>query len=208
METESRTHRIKRYGNRRLYDATLSRYVTLEEVAGIIRSGDEIVVVDAKSGEDLTKQILVQILLSDDHGPASLLPSSFLVLLIRYCNESFGEFFQKYLPMSLEFYMRTQREASARMREMFDMLSGRSTGLGGAYGSGMQSPFGVPLGQNPFATYASMFSQGTGTGGDAGTKEAAEPASTRSGYKDEIEGLKEQIRSLEESLRRMEDNAS
>ena len=71
---------IKKYGNRRLYDTESSRYITLEELAGIIRRGEEVRVVDAKSGEDLTTATLAQIII-EGRGAARLLPLPLLVQL-------------------------------------------------------------------------------------------------------------------------------
>lgn len=78
--------RIKKYGNRRLYDTEQSRYVNLEDLVGIIRDGEEIQVVDAKTNADLTREVLLQVLLEVQGGQA-LLPVGLLHRLVRYSGE-------------------------------------------------------------------------------------------------------------------------
>lgn len=73
---------IKKYSNRRLYDSTNKRYVTLEDIAGLIREGNEINVVDSQSGEDITKVILIQVILESEKNKEDILPVSFLHMLI------------------------------------------------------------------------------------------------------------------------------
>ena len=74
---------IRKYGNRRLYDASASRYVNLEDLAKLIREGEQIKVAEARTGEDLTQATLLQII-SEVHGGGMSLPSGFLHRLIRY----------------------------------------------------------------------------------------------------------------------------
>ena len=74
---------IKRYGSRKLYDTTESRYVSLDEVAGFVRSGDEVEVVDNKSGQDVTAAILTQIISEEGRNGRSLLTTHFLHDLVR-----------------------------------------------------------------------------------------------------------------------------
>jgi polyhydroxyalkanoate synthesis repressor PhaR len=76
---------IKKYGNRRLYDTRRSRYITLEELAGSIVAGEEVRVVDSKSGEDLTKRVVTKlILLEEQRRRTELLPLSFLRKLLMH----------------------------------------------------------------------------------------------------------------------------
>ena len=77
---------IKKYGNRRLYDSARSRYINLEELAGIIRAGEAVQVVDAKTNEDLTHEVLMQVVLEVLKGDA-LLPTAMLRRLIRLSSD-------------------------------------------------------------------------------------------------------------------------
>ena len=99
---------IKKYSNRRLYDPSESRYVTLEEVAGKIQKGNNIQVIDAKSGKDLTQGTLAQIIM-ESRGAAKLLPVPLLVQLIRLEDDALTEFFSNYLSWALEVYVRSKQ---------------------------------------------------------------------------------------------------
>jgi polyhydroxyalkanoate synthesis repressor PhaR len=95
---------IKKYANRRLYDATTSAYVTLEDVAARIRAGEDVVVVDAQSGADLTQATLVQIIL-EGRGMAKLLPVPMLLQLVRLGDDALGEFFGRWMGWALDAYV-------------------------------------------------------------------------------------------------------
>lgn len=103
---------VKKYGNRRLYDTGLSRYVTLEELEDRIRRGDEVRVLDAKTSEDLTQQTLAQIIL-ESRGAARLLPVPLLAQLIRMKDEALAEFFGRYVSTALELYLQARSGAEA-----------------------------------------------------------------------------------------------
>ena len=103
---------VKKYSNRRLYDTRKSGYITLEELADSVRAGEDVQVVDAKSGIDLTQATLAQIIL-DSRGAAKLLPVSLLTQLIRMGDEALAEFLGRYLSFSLEMYMSAKRGAQA-----------------------------------------------------------------------------------------------
>ncbi len=107
---------IKRYENRKLYDSSRSTYITLEEIAGLIRGGKEIKVVDAKTNENLTKSTLALIILEGERHKKNLLPLSFMYQLIKY-GESIQEVFQEYLSSGFEAFLASQQEAQKRLRE-------------------------------------------------------------------------------------------
>jgi polyhydroxyalkanoate synthesis repressor PhaR len=100
---------IKKYSNRKLYDLNRSRYVTLEEIAEMIRQGRQVKIVDADSQEDLTNVTLVQILLEEEKR-RNLLPVAFLHRLIKY-GEMYQDVFRQYLSSSLDAMLSMQREA-------------------------------------------------------------------------------------------------
>jgi len=103
---------VKKYGNRRLYDTEESRYVTLEELAGKVRAGADVRVLDAKSGEDLTQPTLAQIIL-ESRGAARRLPVSLLTQLIRMDDEALAEFMGRYVSSALELYVQAKHGAQA-----------------------------------------------------------------------------------------------
>ncbi|MFQ5804465.1 MAG: polyhydroxyalkanoate synthesis regulator DNA-binding domain-containing protein [Candidatus Methylomirabilales bacterium] len=106
---------IKKYSNRKLYDTSRSRYITLEEIADLIREGKLVKIVDTTSREDLTTVTLAQIILEEEKR-TNFLPVSFLHQLIQY-GESFRELFQRQLSSNLEAFMATQSEAGKLWKE-------------------------------------------------------------------------------------------
>lgn len=107
---------IKRYENRKLYDSSRSTYVTLEEIARLIRDGKEVKVVDARTNEDLTRSTLAQIILEDERHKKNLLPLSFMYQLIKY-GESVQGVFQEYLSSGFEAFLASQQEAQKLVTE-------------------------------------------------------------------------------------------
>lgn len=105
---------VKKYGNRRLYDTTESRYITLEELAERIRAGEHVTVVDAKSNKDLTQQTLAHIIL-ESRGAAKLLPVPLLEQLIRMGDDALTEFFGMYVSSALELYLHARQGTQAMM---------------------------------------------------------------------------------------------
>lgn len=103
---------IKKYGNRRLYDTGESRYVTLEELAAKVQGGEDVRVVDAKSGRDLTQATLTQIII-EGRQLARLLPVELLTRLIRLGDDALAEFFGRYVTGALEMYLAARRGANA-----------------------------------------------------------------------------------------------
>lgn len=103
---------IKKYGNRRLYDTRDSRYITLTELAQMVREGADVRVIDAKSSEDLTQATLVQIIL-DGRGAGQLLPTDLLTQLVRMEDEALAEFFGRYMAYALDLYNQTKQGVQA-----------------------------------------------------------------------------------------------
>ena len=103
---------VKKYPNRRLYDTTASRYITLEDLADLIKKGSDVVVQDATTGLDLTQQVLTQIIL-ESRGGARLLPVPLLLRLIRLGDEALAEFFGRYVSWALELYVNARNGARA-----------------------------------------------------------------------------------------------
>ncbi|HEX6111958.1 MAG TPA: polyhydroxyalkanoate synthesis repressor PhaR [Geminicoccaceae bacterium] len=101
---------VKKYANRRLYNTATSSYVTLDDLSKMVRAGDEFVVYDAKSGEDLTRSILTQIILEEDSKGRNLLPINFLRQLIGYYDDSLRAFLPRYLELSMENFAANQEQ--------------------------------------------------------------------------------------------------
>jgi len=99
---------IKKYGNRRLYDTGDSRYVTLDELAAKIRTGTDLRIVDAQTGEDLTQATLTQIVLETGHA-SRFLPVQLLTQMIRLSDDALAEFFSRYVTGALDVYLQAKR---------------------------------------------------------------------------------------------------
>lgn len=114
---------IKKYGNRRLYDHTLSRAVTMDELAQAVRKGDDIRVLDGDSGTDITRRILVQIILEEgSRTQLELLPVEFLRQLICLRNEALAKWFERYLNAGAEWMGRTASGGTTSARAIQESL--------------------------------------------------------------------------------------
>ena len=112
---------LKKYSNRRLYDTRNSCYVTLEDVSTMIRSGEQVQIQDAATGEDVTAFILTQIVLEAAKRRNSLLPESVLHLIIRYGDNALGDFFDKYFQKTLQNYIETKKAFDQQFGQWLDM---------------------------------------------------------------------------------------
>ena len=101
---------VKKYANRRLYNTATSSYVTLDQLSRMVRGGQHFVVYDAKTGEDLTRSILTQIILEEDSKGRNLLPINFLRQLIGYYDDSLRAFLPRYLELSMENFAANQEQ--------------------------------------------------------------------------------------------------
>lgn len=114
---------LKRYTNRRLYDTRLSRYITLEEMAHRIRKGEDFEVRDAQTEEDLTRKVLMQIIVLESLEIAELLPMEFLTLLIRIRERGVQELFVRYLKVSMDAFSIAQRQLEDNVRLVHHQVS-------------------------------------------------------------------------------------
>ncbi|WHQ47150.1 MAG: polyhydroxyalkanoate synthesis repressor PhaR [Candidatus Midichloria sp.] len=97
---------IKKYPNRRLYNTATSSYVTLDDIAQLIKRDYNIEVVDVKTGKDLTKFILAQIVLEQQQNGYELLPIEFLKQLIKLQDNNMGKIFNDYIKLSMEYFIK------------------------------------------------------------------------------------------------------
>jgi polyhydroxyalkanoate synthesis repressor PhaR len=112
---------IKKYANRRLYNTGTSTYVTLEDLATMVKSGEDFTVSDAKSGEDITRSVLTQIIFEQENkeGAETLLPIKFLRQLIGFYGGSMQKFVPSYLEISLESFTREQEKFRQQITQAF-----------------------------------------------------------------------------------------
>src|ERR1700685_1301375 len=110
---------IQKYANRRLYNKATSTYITLDDLAGMVREGVDFVVYDAKTGEDITRKVLTQIIFEEESTGQSLLPIQFLRQLIRFYGDQMQAFLPSYLELSLDSFIRQQE----RLRSQFATMN-------------------------------------------------------------------------------------
>ena len=132
----------KKYANRRIYDTQSSRYVTLEELADVIRQGRSVQVMDAKTKDDVTAFVLTQIVLEQAKRKNALLPPPVLHLIIRYGDNILLDFFETYLQQIVQNYIQYKKSVDDQFRRWLDLGMGLSP-------TGRK---GMPEG-NPFAAF-------------------------------------------------------
>ncbi len=108
---------IKKYANRRLYNTQTSSYVTLDHLALMVKEGTEFEVQDARTGEDITRSVLTQIIFEEEAKGQNLLPIKFLRQLIRFYGDSLQAFVPGYLDMSMESFTKNQGAMRDRIAE-------------------------------------------------------------------------------------------
>lgn len=114
---------IKKYANRRLYDTGTSAYITLEDLCARVKNGQEFVVVDAKTGQDLTRQVLTQIILEQEIKGFQLLPTSFLRNVIRLYDDKMQDVLQHYLDASMRTFANNQDQMKTVFGKAMEGLS-------------------------------------------------------------------------------------
>lgn len=176
---------IKKYANRRLYNTDSSSYITLEHLAAMTREGRDFKVIDAKSGDDITHNVLTQIIMEEESHGQTMLPVSFLRQLIAMYGDSMQAMVPQYLEASMEAFRRNQ----AQFREA----------MTGAFSGG---PFESIARRNieMFEAAAKAFQPpAKGAGPDAG-RGAAAPKAAAAPSSDEFSELKDQLAKLQEKL--------
>jgi polyhydroxyalkanoate synthesis repressor PhaR len=115
---------IKKYANRRLYNTGTSTYVTLEDLAAMVKKGEDFVVHDAKSGDDITRSVLTQIIFEQENKEGqNLLPIAFLRQLIRFYGDSMQMLVPRYLEVSIDSLTREQEKFRKQMAQAFGVGS-------------------------------------------------------------------------------------
>jgi polyhydroxyalkanoate synthesis repressor PhaR len=120
MPSNDRPIIIKKYANRRLYNTGSSTYVTLDDLAVMVKAGDEFVVQDAKSGEDITRSVLAQIIFDQEGKEGqNLLPITFLRQLIQFYGDSMQAMVPSYLEHSMSSFAKEQEKFREQMSQAF-----------------------------------------------------------------------------------------
>ena len=182
---------IKKYANRRLYNTGTSAYVTLEDLAGMVKSGEDFIVHDAKSGEDITRSVLTQIIFEQEGKQGqNLLPITFLRQLIRFYGDSMQMLVPRYLEVSIESLTREQEKFRQQMAQAFGV-----------------SPFGaledqVRRNMEMFERAFAMFTPFARRESQGGGAEEPEKSPGKSG---EIDDLKRQLDEMQKKVDKLTD---
>lgn len=184
---------IKRYASRRLYNTETSDYVTLEDIAGFIRSGREVKIVDLKSGDDLTRQYLLQIVAEHESKGESVLPIAVLTDLVRSYTTQAQSVVPQFLAMSFDML----RDSQSKMMENFSTLPTPMNPMSGIEAMKRQ--------QKAFlATMVPGWQPGD-DGDDGGEAPAAEPpkAELSADEKQELDDIRAQLADLKDKMSKL-----
>lgn len=197
---------IKKYANRRLYNTGTSSYITLEQLCEMVKEGVEFEVRDARSGEDITRQVLAQIIFEEENKGQHLLPIQFLRQLIRFYGDSLQAFIPPYLEISMDSFSKNQNDLRHRFAEAlggklgyrdFEQLTRQNLQM---FDRAMRmfSPFGGMGAWNGQAEDASP-------NGRARDEKAEAQAAQR---KDELQELKDQVEAMRRQLTELAERKS
>ncbi|WP_203071852.1 polyhydroxyalkanoate synthesis repressor PhaR [Falsiroseomonas ponticola] len=176
---------VKKYANRRLYNTESSSYVTLEDLAVMVRNGRHFVVYDAKSGEDITRSVLTQIIVEEEAKGRNLLPTSFLRQIIGF----YGDSMQSLVPRYLESVMGAFSRQHDQVRRTVEQTMGGFMPFGGLEEVGKQNMAMMERAMNLFAPFR--------TGAEA--PEPAPESARLAALQAEVEALRRQLDQLKAS---------
>jgi polyhydroxyalkanoate synthesis repressor PhaR len=183
---------IKKYANRRLYNTETSTYVTLEDLAGMVRGDRDFVVYDAKTGDDLTHSVLTQIIVEQENrqGGQTLLPVPFLRQLIRFYDDSIGRMVPGYLQFSLENLVKEQEKFRSQFATAFSNPAAAFEVYQDAARKNMQM----------FEQALTMWSPFTGVPGKRGEASAKPGEAKPAAETAEISELKAQLANMQQKI--------
>jgi polyhydroxyalkanoate synthesis repressor PhaR len=145
MKTNPQPLIIKKYENRRLYNTITSQYINQEQVAQLVRDGHDVRVVDASTGEDITRLVLAQIVLDDAKLPDSVFPLDVLRQMIMASGKATQEGALRYMKAMMEMYQNAYRAMPSPIAAFMPPMWGQEKGTNGA----PQPPYGVPPTSHP-----------------------------------------------------------
>ena len=190
---------IKKYANRRLYNTGTSTYVTLEDLAVMVKAGEDFVVYDAKTGEDITRSVLAQIIFEQENKEGqNLLPINFLRQLIRFYGDSMQMMVPRFLEASIDSLTKEQEKFRGQLAQTF----------GGGFGSfEEQVRRNTEMFERAFAMFAPFARQAGQAGQAEKSGDADKPAGspTPPGGTEEITDLKRQMEEMQKRLDRLSD---
>jgi polyhydroxyalkanoate synthesis repressor PhaR len=192
---------IKKYANRRLYNTGTSTYVTLEDLGTMVKAGEDFVVFDAKTNEDITRQVLTQIIFEQENKGQNLLPITFLRQLIRFYGDSIQALVPSFLEFSIDNLVRDQQKLREQMTQQIASGWGKPWAPGSFGALEDQARNNMAMFERAFrmfSPFAQMESQGgAGNGEDAKGAPAAKDG--------DIDDLKKELAEMKSRLDRITD---
>ena len=183
---------IKKYANRRLYNTGTSTYVTLEDLAAMVKEGEDFLVYDAKTGDDITRSVLAQIIFEQENKAGqNLLPTTFLRQLIRFYGDSMQMVVPRYLEQAIDTLTREQEKFRKQLTTTFSM-----------------TPFApleehvrrnMEMFERTFSMFKPFAAPRTGAAAATEPEKAPEPAA----QEDNIDELRRQMKDMQDRLERM-----
>ena len=187
---------IKKYANRRLYNTETSTYVTLDDLAEMVRSDRDFVVYDAKTGDDLTHSVLTQIIVEQESRGQTMFPVPFLRQLIRFYDDSMARMVPGYLQFSLEALAREQE----KYRSQFANTFGNPTAAFDAYQEQVRRNMAIfEQAMKLWSPFGS--SQGASDASDSGESGSSQQDDAKdSASRDELKELKSQLANMQKKI--------
>lgn len=192
---------IKKYANRRLYNTATSSYVTLDHLAQMVKDGTQFAVFDAKSGDEITRSVLTQIIVEEESKGQNLLPVSFLRHLISFYGDSLQGLVPSYLEQSMQSFATNQEKMRDYMKETMGGLN----------------PFGqfeemnkqnMAMFENAMRMFTPQFyKENEGKFGENASEQKSDEAqaSTKDSSSDDLEQMKAQLEAMQQQLSKLTD---
>jgi len=189
---------IKKYANRRLYNTATSSYVTLDHLSQMVKEGTQFAVFDAKSGEEITRSVLTQIIVEEEAKGQNLLPVSFLRHLISFYGDSLQGLVPSYLEQSMQSFATNQEKMRDYMKETMGGLN----------------PFGSfeEVNKQNMAMFENAMRMFTPTFYNEGEEGQQDPKATKDATAkeqekavDDLEAMKSQLEAMQQQLSKMSD---
>ncbi len=186
---------IKKYANRRLYNTSSSTYVTLDNLAQMVKDGDEFIVKDAKTDKDITRTVLTQIIFEEENKGENLLPLNFLRQLIKF----YGDSMQAVVPSYLEFSL----ESLSREQEKFQKQIANAIGSAPFPGMEEQVKQNMAMFQKTMKMF-NPFAQATGAAAPLKPEASADKSGDKSTQSSsELKTLQEQLLAMQAQINKL-----
>lgn len=190
---------IKKYANRRLYNTSSSAYVTLDDLSQMVKEGSDFVVHDAKSGDNITRQVLTQIIFEEEAKGENLLPIDFLRQLIRFYGDSMQSFVPSYLQFSMDHLTREHERLREEMvgsagTEMIKSMEDQARTNMAMFQDAMQL-------FNPFATMQNAAGKTAQASADPASPQA--PVTPEASPDTDLSELRNQIKTMQSQIEKL-----